>query len=288
MSLSVFITGTSSGFGRLTALALAERGHRVFATMRDVRGRNRALADELEARASQQSGSIRVVEMELGSQASVDAAVLGALAEAGHLDAVINNAGYMTVGLAETFTDAQVASQLDINVIGPQRVLRAVLPGMRSRKQGLLVHVSSTMGRLVTPLLGTYCASKAALEALVDAYRYELAPLGIEATIVQPGGYPSNLLASVEQGKDRALAGEYGPLAGAAEQYLEVCDAMCKSPDAPDPRDVARAIVGVVESEPGTRPDRVVIDYAIPRLVETLNDHHRTAQQQLFTVYQPK
>src|SRR5690606_18405936 len=151
---NILITGTNSGFGRLTALSLAAKGHHVYATMRDVAGRNAAAAQELTAAAADLPGTIDVVEMSLTSQESVDAAVQGGLARAGHLDVVVNNAGFATMGLSETVTDAQVLAQLDVNVVGPHRVLRAVLPGMRARRSGLIVHVSSGLGRLVFPGMG--------------------------------------------------------------------------------------------------------------------------------------
>lgn len=256
---NILVTGTNSGFGRLTALTLASRGHHVYATMRDVAGRNAAAAAELKAAAADLKGTIEVVEMSLTSQESVDAGVQAALAKAGHLDVVVNNAGAATMGLCETVTDAQMLAQLDINVVAPHRVLRAVLPGMRERRAGLVIHVTSTLGRYVIPAMGVYCASKHCLEALADGYNNELRPLGIDTVVVQPGAYPTSIGANMSVGADQGRAAGYGPMSGALEMMGKALGEMFSGPNVPNPQDVADAVAGVVDAE-GPRPDRVVVD----------------------------
>ncbi len=267
---SVLITGTSSGFGRLTALALASRGHRVIATMRDPDGKNRDKAAGLRA-----VKGIEVLALDVTSEASVDAAI----AAAGELDAVINNAGRATIGLAETITPTQLARDYDTNVIGIQRVNRAVLPAMRARRRGLIVCVSSGLGRIVMPVVGLYASTKWAVEALAETYRYDLKPTGVEVTIVQPGAYPTDFGSQEPAGADQARAAGYGPLAGALDGFKE----RTSKPNAADPRQVADAIVTLVEAPPGTRPARVSVDPTGAPLVVRLNEAHAQAQRDLLS-----
>ncbi|MEZ4447999.1 MAG: SDR family oxidoreductase [Nannocystaceae bacterium] len=274
---NILVTGTNSGFGRLTALALAARGHHVYATMRDVAGRNAEAAQALAAAAADLPGTIDVVEMSLTSQESVDAGVQAALAKAGHLDVVVNNAGAATMGLCETLTDAQVLAQFDVNVVAPHRVLRAVLPGMRERRSGLVVHVTSTLGRYIIPAMGIYCVSKHALEALADAYNNELRPLGIETVVIQPGAYPTNIGANMSVGADQARAPGYGQMAGVVEMMGKALSEMFSGENVPNPQDVADAIVGVVDAE-GPRPDRVTVDRNGAD-VSGVNEAHRALQK---------
>jgi NAD(P)-dependent dehydrogenase (short-subunit alcohol dehydrogenase family) len=276
MSQHVLITGTSTGFGRLTALALAQRGHRVFATMRAPDGSNRERAAALRA-----THGIEVLELDVASDASVDAAVAAALRSAGHLDAVINNAGLATVGLNETITPAQLLRLLDTNVVGMQRVNRAVLPSMRERRSGLLVHVSSGLGRILIPITGLYAATKWAVEALAETYSYELAACGVDVAIVQPGAYPTELGHGDPSGADQDRAKAYGPLAGALDGFVARAQAARTAPNAPDPQQVADAIVALVEAPPGQRPLRVSVDPTGSPLVPQLNDAHAEAQRQL-------
>jgi NAD(P)-dependent dehydrogenase (short-subunit alcohol dehydrogenase family) len=277
---NVFITGTNSGFGWLTALALAQRGHRVIATMRETTERNAAAAAALVAATVGMPGSIDVLELDLVRAASIEAAVGEAIARLGSIDVLVNNAGLSPMGLAETFTDQQLFYQLDVGIVGPQRLLRAVLPGMRARRSGLLVHVTSQLGRVVMPMLGVHAAAKAGFEALVDAYRYELAPLGIESVIVQPGVYPTGFEDRVEVGDDHERAKDYGPLADGLERMGERYAALLSAPDAPDPEQVAYAIVGLLDLPAGGRPARLVIDGGDASDIERLNHAHAVAQRE--------
>jgi len=276
MPQNVLITGTSTGFGNLTALALASRGHRVFATMRDPDGKNREHAARLRG-----VKGIDVLALDVTSEASVDAAVASALRSAGHLDAVVNNAGIATIGLAETITPAQLLHLFDTNVVGVQRVDRAVLPSMRARKSGLLVHVSSGLGRIVIPVVALYGSTKFALEAISDAYRYELKGCGVDVTVVQPGAYPTELGSVEPDGADQARAKGYGPLEGALEGFHKRTLAMRSNPNAPNPQDVADAIVKLVETPAGQRPARVPVDAMKGPLVPRLNEAHAQAQREL-------
>ena len=174
-SRRVLITGCSSGIGRATTLALAGHGHQVIATARDVK----ALHDLPAA--------LRL-EMDVCSEASVAAAVQAA----GEVDAVINNAGVGLWAAAETVPMATAQALFETNVWGPMRVLKAVLPQMRSRGAGTIVQVSSVVGSISGPLVGHYAASKHALEALSEAMRVELAPFGIRVAIAVLGAVESS------------------------------------------------------------------------------------------------
>jgi len=176
MNKTVLITGCSTGFGRTSAEAMARRGYRVFATMRDSAGRNRPHRDALESLAKQENLPLRVLEMDVTNDDSVASAIGEALNSAERIDVVVNNAGVAQLGITEAYSIAKMQSLFEVNVFGAARVNRAVLPAMRRQRSGLLIHVSSAAGRIVLPYFGIYCASKFALEALADSYRFELAP----------------------------------------------------------------------------------------------------------------
>src|SRR5262249_40881770 len=151
MSQNVLITGASSGFGRLTAEALARAGHVVYASMRDVKGRNGDNAAQLDALSKQLGNRLRVLELDVQDQGSVDAAIGRLLADAGSLGVVVEHAGHMVFGPAEAFTPEQYAQLYDSNVLGAQRVNRSVLPHLRRQGTGLLVWVSSSSSAGGTP-----------------------------------------------------------------------------------------------------------------------------------------
>lgn len=278
---TILVTGASSGFGKLTSLSLARRGHRVFATMRDPGGKNRAAADELRRLAETEGKALHVLDLDVTSEASVEAAVATALAQAGRLDAVVNNAGQGLGGICETVTPAQLLAVLDTNVVGIQRVNRAVLPSMRANRAGLLVHVSSELGRILFPFIGLYAATKFAVEALAESYRYELKPTGVESTIVQPGAFPTEFGANMPVGADQARAAGYGPLENGLQQFGETLQQMFAVPNPPDPQEVADAIVDLIEAPAGKRPPRVVVDRFNAQAATMLNDAHASVQRLL-------
>lgn len=266
MSRSVIlVTGASSGFGLMAAKALAEAGHTTYASMRDTGGKGAALVSDLSAWGKERHADLRTVDLDVQSDASVDAAMAHVLADAGRLDVVVHNAGHMVFGPAEAFTPEQLTQQYDVNVLGTQRLNRAALPHMRQRRQGLLVWVGSSSTRGGTPpFLGPYFAAKAAMDALAVSYAGELARWGVETTIVVPGSFTTgtNHFANAGKPSDAARAAEYedGPYAGVADQALKGLAAL--SPEDADPDEVARAIVRVVDAPFGKRPFRVHIDPA--------------------------
>lgn len=258
---TALVTGSGSGFGRLIALGLARDGHRVVASMRDIDGRNSAARAGLLAIADAEGLAIQVVELDVTDESSIAAAVQAIEASAGGIDVVVNNAGVAAAGLLETFTPDDARRLFEVNVLGPLRVNRAVLPSMRARGAGLLVYISSTDGRELMPFLALYCSSKFALEALAEGLAYEVGPLGIDSVIVQPGTFPTtNVLGNLIQASDPERASGYGAVAAMPAQIFASLDALVRSGQAPDPALVADAVVGVVRMSAGTRPLRVVVD----------------------------
>jgi len=195
----VVITGASSGFGRLTAEFLARQGHQVFATMRELAGRNAKAAEALRELGRREGLKLQAAELDVTRDASVESCVRQVLAEAGRIDVLVNNAGFGYGGLQESFTSEQAQRIFDTNVVGAHRTIRAVLPQMHRQREGLLVQVSSGVGRVVLPGMGLYCASKFALEALSECYRYELAGSGIDVVCVQPGASIREVLGLLKQ-----------------------------------------------------------------------------------------
>jgi NAD(P)-dependent dehydrogenase (short-subunit alcohol dehydrogenase family) len=256
---NVLVTGSSSGFGRLICLALARRGHTVFATMRSPTTKNASAAAELRAVAEAEKLSLHVIELDVTDDGSVSTAVQSAERIAVPLDVVVNNAGYAVGGLNETLTSEQVLAEFNTNVVGSHRVNRAVLPALRQRRAGLLVHISSTMGRLTAPFNGIYCGSKWALEAMAESYRYELKQTGVEVSIVQPGVFKTGIVISTVAGADTERAHGYG-LEAVSSRLQDMVAAMHNGAGASDPEEVARAVVALVEAPAGTRPLRVVVD----------------------------
>jgi NAD(P)-dependent dehydrogenase (short-subunit alcohol dehydrogenase family) len=273
----VLVTGTSSGFGRLTAETLARRGCRVFASMRDVGGKNAT------ARAEVEGLGIAVVELDVRDERSVQAAVDGVAAAAGRVDVVVNNAGILCVGITEGFTAEQVQAVFDTNLFGVVRVNRAVLPHMRRQGRGLLVHVSSSLGRIVIPFAGPYCASKFALEALAEAYHQELAPLGIESIIVEPGAYATEVARNSGQPEDRQRLQEYGPVNDKVARMGQAFASYLGRPDASGPQEVADAIAELLALPAGRRPLRTLVGRDA-RPVERLNEVAARAQQEALSL----
>lgn len=268
---SVLITGSSSGFGIHAARALAAQGHAVFATMRGVDGANREAAESLTSWADDNGLALHTLELDVTDDASVEAAVAEAADRAGGLDAVINNAGQLYLGVAEAFRADELRAQLEVNLVGTFRVAREALPPMRRRGRGLIVNVSSTSGRIAMPFSGLYHASKWGLEGLTEAMRYELAPLGVEVVLLEPGGFRTPIYDKARRPADMDREAEYGEVAGLMDQLAGAFEELFADPAVPtDPSLVADAIVRLVEAPHGERPVRTVVGADLG--VEALNE----------------
>jgi len=261
---TIIVTGASSGFGRMAAEQLAKAGHVVYAAMRDIDGHNKQAAAELAAHAANGGPDLRPVEMDVTDDASVEAAIATVLGCSPRIDVIVHNAGHMVLGPAEAFTPDQYASVYDVNVLGTQRVNRAVLPHLRAQRGGLLIWVGSTSTRGGTPpFLAPYFAAKAAMDSLAVSYASELIRFGVDTTIVVPGSFTrgTNHFAHAGKPADTARAGayddEYGQLMTDVQPKLGAL-----APADADPEEIARAIVAVVDTPPGQRPFRVHVDPA--------------------------
>jgi NAD(P)-dependent dehydrogenase (short-subunit alcohol dehydrogenase family) len=259
----IVVTGASSGFGLLSAKALAQAGHTVYASMRETEGRNAPRVAEIAAYAKDNGVDLRTVELDVASDASVEAGIAKIVADNGRLDVIVHNAGHMSFGPAEAFTPEQFAQLYDVNVLSTQRVNRAALPQLRKQGKGLVVWVSSSSTRGGTPpYLSPYFAAKAAMDSLAVSYSTELARWGIETSIIVPGAFTKGTNHFAHSGKpvDEARAAEYdnGPYAGVAKQALDGLAAL--EPADADAGEVAKAIAAVVDTEFGKRPFRVHID----------------------------
>jgi NAD(P)-dependent dehydrogenase (short-subunit alcohol dehydrogenase family) len=259
----ILVTGASSGFGLMTARALAQAGHTVYASMRETEGRNAPQVADIAKWSKAQGVDLRTVELDVQSDASAEAGVAHVIKDAGRLDVIVHNAGHMVFGPAEAFTPDQFIQQYDVNVLGAQRVNRAALPHLRGQGKGLLVWVGSSSTRGGTPpFLAPYFAAKAAMDALAVSYSTELARWGIETSIMVPGAFTKGTNHFAHSGKpaDQARAAEYetGPYAGVADQALKGLAGL--EPVDTDPAEVAREIVRVVDAPFGKRPFRVHVD----------------------------
>ncbi|WP_329792682.1 SDR family NAD(P)-dependent oxidoreductase [Lentzea sp. DG1S-22] len=254
------VTGASSGFGALAVRRLGLAGHTVYAGMRATTGRNARAVEELAAFAAENDAAVHAVELDVQSQESADAAIATIIAEQGHLDVVVHNAGHMVTGPAEAFTPEQYAALYDVNVLGTQRVNRAALPHLRARRSGHVVWVGSSSTRGGTPpYLAPYFAAKAAMDAVAVSYRAELLRFGIETTIVVPGAFTrgTNHFARSGTPADTSRAAEYEELYPGLVDQVGARLAELEPPWA-DAGAVADAIVSVVDS--ASRPFRVHVD----------------------------
>jgi NAD(P)-dependent dehydrogenase (short-subunit alcohol dehydrogenase family) len=258
VSQVVVVTGSSSGIGMLTAQTIARAGHHVYATMRDPASRNEPARRALEEEAAEQKLALQVTEMDVSSGDSVERCVNQILRERNRIDVVVNNAGIMSIGLAEGFTEEQLQGAMDVNFFGATRVCRAVLPHLRANRSGLLIHVTSVVGRLLFPGCAPYCASKFALEAFAEVLHYELTGTGVESVLVEPGPYPSQLLPNSPGPADNERLKGYGPLAAIRENFMKNFSELFGSANPPQTQDVADAILRLIESPSGSRPLRTV------------------------------
>jgi NAD(P)-dependent dehydrogenase (short-subunit alcohol dehydrogenase family) len=275
----VVITGASSGFGRLTAEFLARNGFTVFATMRNLAGRNAGAADEIRKLARRESLDLNAAEMDVTEDGSVESCIRDVVGRTGRIDVLVNNAGFGYMGLLESFSLEQARRIFDTNVLAALRTIRAALPQMHRQGEGLLIQISSGAGRVVLPSMGLYCASKFALEALSESFRYELASSGIDCVVVQPGAYPTEIFGKIEAGADAAREDAYGT---ARELATKIGDALKAS--TADPMEVPRALLDIIETPAGSRAVRYRVGQGAPG-VEEINALAADVQEQLLSAF---
>jgi NAD(P)-dependent dehydrogenase (short-subunit alcohol dehydrogenase family) len=276
---AVLITGASSGLGRVIAETLARRKFRVFATMREIGGRNAAVARELEELARRESWALETLDLDVTKDNSVQRAVDKVLAKSGRIDVLVNNAGHGILDLAETVTMAQAQRQFETNFFGIVRMNRAVLPAMKRQGSGLLLHVSSGGGRLAIPGMGMYCASKFAMEALAETYRYELASQGIDSVVIEPGAYATPIMDKLEPGEDPERKGGYSEMA----QIPEIILGRLRGARA-NPQEIGDAVLSIIETPAGQRKMRYRVGPGGPG-VERINALTDEIQVQLLEAF---
>lgn len=262
MSKTILVTGASTGIGNLSAKTLAKQGDIVYAGMRQVETRNKQRAEEMLEFAEAHQARIIPVELDILSQESVDKAVAAIIGEQGGIDVVVHNAGHLVTGVAEAFSTEEIAAAYDTNVLGSQRVNRAVLPHMRKAQDGLLIWISSsTVKGVFPPFLGPYVAAKAAMDALAQSMAYEIAPLGIDTAFIVPGAFTQGTSHFPNAGKpaDLQTTAAYADVSKLAAEVDARLGALM--PDNADPQAVADAVAAVVAAPKGKRPARTVVDF---------------------------
>ena len=256
MSKTILITGTSSGFGKLTAIKLAGQGHSVIAAMRNIETSNAAVAQELNA-----IDNIEVVEIDVTNEVSLNNAVANTLKKYGSIDVLVNNAGVVGMGVLESFSVELMKRLFDTNLWGMVRGYQAVLPSMRANKSGLIINVSSGLGIFSGPYTVPYNMSKFAIQGLTEGIRQEIRQFGIESVTVLPGPFPTDVVMKTGFGPDRediieaygAQEGDKmqefgGNMFGKIEEYKM------------DPQEVADAIAELIDMKAGTRPTETVVN----------------------------
>ena len=275
----VLITGTNSGFGLLTAKSVAALGHKVYATIRDTEGKNAE-----QAKALGEIENITVLDVSLTDEASVKKAFDTIIENEGAIDVLVNNAGSAIFGVVEGTTPEDLNRLFDINVVAPWRLTKLALPYMRKQGEGLIVNVTSGWGRFSAPFTVAYASSKFALEGLSEGLHYEVRPLGVDVSIVQPGAFPTEMSQKIWAGSDAAVAEEYQAIADVPNKLFAAIGGMFETAK-PDPQEVADAIVNLIELPKGQRPLRTVVDSSTGEITKRANDAVQKEFEKVLTAF---
>lgn len=277
MKHKILVTGASGAFGCLACIQLAENGHQVVGTMRSISSKNEAIANELKSK------GVALVEMDVTDEKSVNVGVTSAIERMEGLDTVFNNAGIGANGILECFTADDIQKMFDVNVFGVQRLMRAILPHLRQQGKGTIIHTSSCIGRITTPFLASYSASKYALESLAEGYRAELSGFGIESCIIEPGGYPTGFMGGMITPSDTERLVQYGEMANLPETALNGYVAYVESIPEQRPERVAEAVVGLVNTPFGEKPFRTVVDFS--GLKDSIENYNKVLNETTKLIY---
>ncbi len=258
MNKVIFITGTSTGFGKLSTITLAQAGHTVIAGMRGTKGKNEAVARELAA-----MDNVDVVEIDVSNDASVSSAFDLAFAKHGTIDVLVNNAGVTGFGLLEAYSLNQIRRMFEVNFYGVIRTYQAVLPAMRKAKKGLIINISTGASGHTLPFMIPYFSSKFGVESITEGLQSELAQFGIENVTVQSGVYPTEMNDGSKTGVDadkHQIIEEYQPVANqmADEMRAGMLSKMIQFEM--NPQAIADGLLALVNMKEGTRPLRFPID----------------------------
>lgn len=277
MKQKILVTGASGAFGSLACIQLVKNGHSVVGTMRSTSGKNEQISNDLRA------NGVHLVEMDVTDVDSVDAGVAAAIQLLDGLDTVFNNAGIGANGILEAFSAEEMHAVFDVNVFGVQRLMRAVLPHFRQQGRGTLVHTSSCIGRITTPFLAAYSASKYALESLAEGYRAELSGFGIESCIIEPGGMPTDFMDAMLKPQDVQRAANYGEMAYAPDASIQGYVDYIQSVPLQRPERVAEALVEILDLPFGEKPFRTVVDFS--GLKEPIEAYNSALEQTTNGIY---
>ena len=261
---TVLISGSGSGMGLLTAQTLMRAGYVVYAGVRDPDGRSKERRHALEDYARAHAAQVRVVDMDIDSEASCQRAVEQVVAEHCHLDVVIHNAAHLYIGMAEGFTAEQLADSFNTNAVGAHRLNRAALPQLRKQGHGTLLYVGSTITRIVAPFMMPYVAGKYALDAVAETTAYEVQPLGIETVIVLPGTFmdgTSHFQTAVHPQDTQAVDG-YAAVQPEFDNYSPGLRRLFRDAQPAPVQAVADAIARVLALPVGAKPLRITVDFA--------------------------
>lgn len=272
MKKNIIVTGSSSGFGLLTVRTLATAGHTVYATMRNIETKNAPQVKELKDWAAANNADIRVFELDVTSDASVNRAVSDIAKDSnGKIDVLVNNAGLFVWGLSEEVSTSQLEDIFRINVFGVDRVIKAVLPYMRKQQDGLLITISSGLARLHLPYLGAYQATKAAVDVLGTTYHYELKKSGIDSVIIQPGAMKTDLFSKKLETVNNGIAEAYGEYGQTIRRGVEAL--LSPKPESADPQVVADSILQTIGQSKTERKLWTVLGIgAVQPTVEAINN----------------
>jgi NAD(P)-dependent dehydrogenase (short-subunit alcohol dehydrogenase family) len=258
MKKIIFITGTSSGFGKLMVQTLSKVGHTVIAGMRGVNGKNKAVAAELSA-----LPNVDVEDVDITSDDSVNTAIQNVLTKYGRIDVLVNNAAVAGFGLLEAYTLGQFQKMLDVNLFGVLRTYHAVLPAMRAAKNGLVINITSGASGFTVPFMIPYLVSKFGVESITEGLQDELKDYSIENVSIQPGVYPTEMNNGSKTGinaDNETIIAAYGD---AATNKLNANGARLFGKMAEfdmNPQVIADGVLALVEMQKGTRPLRYPLD----------------------------
>ncbi|RZL18066.1 MAG: SDR family oxidoreductase [Pedobacter sp.] len=258
MKKIIFITGTSTGFGKLTTITLSKAGYHIIAGMRNVAGKNASPAQELAA-----LPNVDVVEIDVTDDESVKSAFAGVLAKYGQIDVLINNAAVTGFGLLEAYSIDQIKKMFEVNFYGVIRTYQEVLPAMRKQKKGLIINITSGASGHTLPFMVPYLASKFGVETISEGLQDELAEYNIENVTIQPGVYPTEMTngskAGVHSDKPE-ITTAYGQ--AATDKFNAIGGALFgkMAQYNMDPQTIAEGILTLVNMQDGTRPLRFPLD----------------------------
>ena len=258
MNKIIFITGTSTGFGKLMTITLSKAGHTVIAGMRGTTGKNQAVAQEMAALAN-----VEVVEIDITSDHSVSDAFGRSLSKYGRIDVLVNNAGVTGFGLLEAYSIEQIRRMFEVNFYGVVRTYQAMLPAMRKAKKGLIINLTSGASGHTLPFMIPYFASKFGVESITEGLQAELAQFGIENVTIQAGVYPTEMTNGSKTGVDPdkpEISAAYAPIANEMASAMGAGMFGKMAEYKMNPQTIADGVLALVSMPDGTRPLRYPLD----------------------------